>query len=296
MNSKLREWVRSLFLIVAGVFVMTISYNMFLVPAKIAPGGVSGAATILHYLSSKVLPIGAVSFAMNLPLFLLGWKQEGRAFIIKTLISTALLSLFLDTVKLPIPEVEPLLAAIFGGAILGIGLGLVVLGDATTGGTDLAAKMIQRRVPHLTMAWVLFILDMIVVIAAAIAFSPAEGLYAMVTIFISTKLMDFILEGSKSSRAFNIITKKADVIAKRIMDELERGVTLFKGTGMYTGKDVDMLYCVVSSREIVKVKHIIQSEDPTAFIVVSEVHDVGGEGFTYNKPERSLFKKARKSS
>ncbi|MBR3927476.1 MAG: YitT family protein [Clostridia bacterium] len=294
MNSKVREWIQSLFLIVAGVFVMTISYNIFLVPAKIAPGGVSGAATIFHYLSGKVLPIGALSFAMNLPLFLLGWKQEGRAFIVKTLISTALLSLFLDTLKLPIPEVEPLLAAIFGGAILGIGLGLVVLGDATTGGTDLAAKMIQRKVPHLTIAWVLFILDMIVVIAAAIAFSPAEGLYAMVTIFISTKLMDFILEGSKSSRAFNIITKKADVISERIMNELERGVTLFKGTGMFTGNEVSMLYCVVSSREIVKVKHIIQSEDPKAFIVVSEVHDVGGEGFTYNKPERSLFKKKSK--
>ena len=103
MNPKIREWIRSLFLIVVGVFVMTISYNMFLVPAKIAPGGVSGAATIIHYLSGKVLPIGAVSFAMNLPLFLLGWRQEGRAFIIKTLISTALLSLFLDTVILPIP-------------------------------------------------------------------------------------------------------------------------------------------------------------------------------------------------
>ncbi len=296
MNPKIREWINSLFLIVIGVFVMTISYNMFLVPAKIAPGGVSGAATIIHYLSGKVLPIGAVSLAMNIPLFVLGWKQEGRSFIVKTLISTVLLSLFLDTIKLPMPEVEPLLAAIFGGAILGIGLGLVVLGDATTGGTDLAAKMIQRRIPHFTMAWVLFTLDMVVVIAAAIAFSPAEGLYAMVTIFISTKLMDFILEGSKSSRAFNIITKNADVISTRIMNELERGVTLFKGTGMFTGSEVSMLYCVVSSREIVKVKHIVQAEDPTAFIVVSEVHDVGGEGFTYNKPERSLFKKKQKSA
>ena len=139
MNPKIREWINSLFLIVSGVFVMTISYNMFLVPAKIAPGGVSGAATIIHYLSGEVLPIGAVPFAMNLPLFLLGWKQEGKAFIIKTLISTALLSLFLDTLKLPVPEVEPLLAAIFGGAILGIGLGLVLIRSAAVahGGTVL---------------------------------------------------------------------------------------------------------------------------------------------------------------
>jgi len=290
--NNMRDWIRNLILVVIGSFVMAISYNMFLVPAKIAPGGVSGAATIIYYFTN--LPIGALSFAMNLPLFLLGWRQEGRAFIVRTLISTALLSLFLDTLKLPRLTEDALLSAIFGGVLLGIGLGLVVLGDATTGGTDLAAKMLQRRFPQLTMARILFVLDMIVIIAAAIAFSPEEGLYALVTIFVSTKLMDFILEGAKSSRAFNVISNKSDVIAKRIMSELERGVTCLHGTGMYTGNSVNMLYCIVSSRELLRVKRIILEEDANAFIVISEVHDVGGEGFTYNRPTFSLFPKKSK--
>lgn len=290
MNNT-RNWIRNLVLVTLGVFIMAIAYNVFLVPAKIAPGGVSGAATIVYYLTG--LPIGALSFAMNLPLFLLGWRQEGRGFIIRTLISTALLSLFLDTLALPRITQDPLLSAIFGGVLLGIGLGVVVLGDATTGGTDLAAKMIHRRFPQLTMAWILFILDMVVIIGAAIAFSPEEGLYALVTIFVSTKLMDFILEGAKSSRAFNVISKKSDVISKRIMSELERGVTCLHGTGMYSGNSVNMLYCIVSSREILRLKHIILEEDPNAFIVISEVHDVGGEGFTYNKPSISFFPKKK---
>jgi len=290
----LKEWIRNLTLIVFGVLIMTVSYNMFLVPAKIAPGGVSGAATIVHYLAG--LPIGAVSLVMNAPLFLLGWRQEGRGFIIRTLISTVLLSLFIDLIHLPTITADPLLSAVFGGVILGAGLGLVLLGDATTGGTDLAAKMIQRKIPRLTMAWVLFILDMIVIVAAAVAFSPEEGLYALVTIYVSTKVMDFILEGAKSARAFNVISPKSNEIASRIMQEMERGVTCLHGTGMYSGRNVEMLYCVVSSREITRLKHIILSEDPNAFIVITEAHEVGGEGFTYNQPQFSLFPSRKNKS
>ncbi|MBQ3079264.1 MAG: YitT family protein [Clostridia bacterium] len=285
----MREWIKNITLITIGVLLMTVSYNMFLVPAKIAPGGVSGVATIIHYLVG--FPIGAVSLVLNAPLFLLGWRQEGRGFIVRTLISTVLLSLFIDLIPLPTITQNSMLSAIFGGIILGAGLGLVLIAEATTGGTDLAAKMIQRKIPRLTVAWVLFILDMIVIIMAAIAFSPEEGLYALVTIFVSTKVMDFLLEGSKSARAFNVITKKSTEIAARIMTEMERGVTCFTGTGMYSGKEVTMLYCVISNREIPRLKHIILSEDPNAFIVISEAHEVGGEGFTYNRPTFSIFKK-----
>lgn len=288
----MREWIKNITLIVLGVLLMTVSYNMFLVPAKIAPGGVSGIATIIHYLFG--LPIGVVSLALNVPLFLMGWRQEGRGFIIRTLISTVLLSLFIDLIPFPVITENSMLSAIFGGIILGAGLGLVLMAEATTGGTDLAAKMIHRKIPRITIAWILFILDMIVIIMAAIAFSPEEGLYALVTIYVSTKVMDFLLEGSKSARAFNVITKKSDIIAKRIMTEMERGVTCFTGTGMYSGKAVQMLYCVVSSREIPRLKHIIQAEDPKAFIVISEAHEVGGEGFTYNKMDIPLFQSFRK--
>ena len=143
MRERTRDWLRKCLTIALGVLVMSVAYNMFLVPAKIAPGGVSGAATIVYYLTG--LPIGAVSLAMNVPLFILGWRQEGRDFIVRTLLSTVLLSLALDTLKFPRITEDPMLSALFGGVILGLGLGLVFMSDATTGGTDLAAKMIQRR-------------------------------------------------------------------------------------------------------------------------------------------------------
>ena len=186
MRERTRDWLRKCLTIALGVLVMSVAYNMFLVPAKIAPGGVSGAATIVYYLTG--LPIGAVSLAMNMPLFILGWRQEGRDFIVRTLLSTVLLSLALDTLKFPRITEDPMLSALFGGVILGLGLGLVFMSDATTGGTDLAAKMIQRRLPRLSMAWVLFGLDMIVTVAAMIAFSPEEGLYALITIYVGTKI------------------------------------------------------------------------------------------------------------
>ena len=283
----LRSWVHKLTLIVFGVLLMTVSYNMFLVPARIAPGGVSGAATIIYYLTGA--PIGAVSLAMNLPLFLLGWKQEGRGFILRTLIATMLLSLTLDVIPLPRITEDVMLSALFGGVFLGAGLGLVVLGDATTGGTDLAAKMISVKFPRISLAWGLFGLDMIVILAAAIAFSPEEALFALVTIFVSTKMMDFILEGAGSARAFTVISAHAADISRRIMTEIERGVTCWKGTGMYSGSEVNVLYCVVATREIMKVKNIILSEDPNAFIVINDAHEVGGEGFTYNRPAVSLL-------
>lgn len=290
----LRQWARKLGLISIGVLLMTVSYNMFLVPARIAPGGVSGAATIIYYLTG--LPIGAVSLAFNLPLFLMGWKQEGRDFIIRTLFATVLLSFTLDYLPLPRLTDDFMLCALFGGVFLGAGLGIVVLGDATTGGTDLAAKMISVRFPHISLAWGLFGLDMIVIVAAALAFSPEEALFALVTIFVSTKVMDFILEGAHSARAFTVISSRAEVISGRIMTEIERGVTCWKGTGMYSGSEVHIMYCVIATREVVRVKRIILAEDPNAFIVISDAHEVGGEGFTYNRPAMSLLPSRKKQA
>ncbi len=292
----MRSRVRDLVLIVLGVLVMSVSYNMFLVRAKIAPGGVSGAATIIFHLSNGKLPVGAVSLVFNLPLFLLGWKQEGREFILKTLLSTVLLSLALDLIPLPEVTNDKLLSALFGGAVLGLGLGLVILGGATTGGTDLAAKMLQRKIPRLSMPWVLFGLDMVVILAAAIAFEPQDGLYALLTIYVSTKVMDAVMEGSRSARAFMVISPKSCTIAKRILAEIERGVTCWDATGMYSGSQVNVLYCVVSSREIIQVKHIIKSEDPNAFVVITDAHEVGGEGFTYNLPQYPLLGKRKRAN
>lgn len=292
MSERTRDWLRKSLTIALGVLIMSVAYNMFLVPAKIAPGGVSGAATIVYYLTG--LPIGAVSLAMNLPLFFLGWRQEGRDFIIRTLLSTVLLSLALDTLKLPRITEDPMLSALFGGVILGLGLGLVFMSDATTGGTDLAAKMIQRHMPRISMAWVLFGLDMIVTIAATIAFSPEEGLYALITIYVSTKITDFMLEGMRSARALTVVSPCYEAIAQRVMKEMERGVTCWRGTGMYSGQDVTVLYCVVSNREVTRVKHIILSEDKNAFIVITDAHEVGGEGFTYNRPTIPLLPRKRK--
>ena len=285
---------RSILMIVAGALSMAVAYVWFLIPAKITPGGVSGAATIIYYLCN--LPVGLVSLIINIPLFILGFKNEGREFVLKTLLATVLLSAFTDYLPLKPLADDPMLCAVFGGAILGLGLGLVVLAGATTGGTDMCAKLLVNKLPGLNMAWTLFAIDMLVIIAAMIAFSPIEGLYSLITIFVSTKVMDFILEGFQTARAFTVISSATERIGSRIMNELERGVTCLKGRGMYSGRELEVLYCVVSNREIIRLKQIIKEEDENAFIVISDAHEVGGEGFTYNRPEMSFWPNRKNKS
>lgn len=268
------------FFIILGTLVTALSFNLFLIPHKIAPGGLSGLATVIYHISDGRIPVGTTMLVLNIPLFLIGIKELGGGFGFRTLLSTVLLSLFIDFVKVPAMTDEPILASIYGGVIMGIGLGLVFKGNATTGGTDLLAKIIHKFFHFIGIGWVLFVIDSLVVITAALVFGPSEALYALVSLYLGTKLIDLIVEGLNAAKAFVIISDHSEIIAKRIMVELDRGVTLLKGQGAYTQQDKDVILCVINRSQTVRLKSIVNEIDPLAFVLVADVKEVMGEGFS----------------
>lgn len=281
--------------IIIGSVITAASLNIFLVPYKIAPGGVSGIATVVFHLSGGRFPVGVTMLVLNAPLFVLGFKFIGRKFVVKTLFSTVFLSVMVDisepyasdimekfilTQKEVYTVPDLMLYSIFGGVFLGVGLGLVFKSGATTGGTDLAARIVRHFMPHYTMGNLILLIDSLVIIFASVAFkSLLFGMYATVSLYISSKVIDAILEGINYAKALYIISEKPEEIAEKIMSGLDRGVTGLKGVGMYTQKDRLVLYCVIRRDQISALKALVGEIDPKAFIILTDVREVLGEGF-----------------
>ncbi|HHW70354.1 MAG TPA: YitT family protein [Clostridiales bacterium] len=274
---KQRDTIIDYIKIVIGTLLTAISLVCFLVPHKIAPGGVSGIGTVIYYLFN--IPVGVTMLAINIPLLFLATKKLGGIFGIRTVVATVLLSVFTDFLRLPSLTDSPILATVYGGLLMGIGLGIVLSAKATTGGTDLFAKLIHDSFPVVSMGLILFIIDFMVVFTAAIVFGPDEALYAFICIFITAKMIDLIQEGMKSAKAFFIITDYAEDICDKILSELDRGATILVGKGAYTKANKDVILCVVNRFQIVRLKQIINEIDEDAFVLVSDVREVLGEGF-----------------
>lgn len=268
--------------ITAGVVIITLSLNLFLVPNKIAPGGLSGLATLLHYTIN--VPVGASMAILNIPLFVLGFRKLGTSFALRSFYGMLLLSLLLDIMKLPTATDDLFLASIYGTVLLGIGLGLAMRGGGSTGGSDMFAKILHAYRPNTPVGTYMIAFDLFIVVGAGILFSPKLGMYALVVLYGSAKVLDVSLQGTKSSRACMIISDKKDYIGKRIINELERGATLFKAVGVYSGKDKDAMLCIVqSSAEMHQLKKLVKESDPDAFMIVSDVNEVLGQGFSSEK-------------
>jgi uncharacterized membrane-anchored protein YitT (DUF2179 family) len=264
-------------LLILGCLLTALSFNLFFIPNEIAPGGLSGVATVLHYLFG--FPVGVTTLILNIPLFLVGIRQLGGHFGIRTLFSTILLSLFIDLIKVPALTNDSLLASIYGGFIMGVGLGIIFRSNATTGGTDLFAKLIHRYFPSISIAWVLFAVDFLVVLSAAILLGPSRGLYAVISLVLNARVIDLVQEGLNTAKAVYVISNHSVEISQRIMKEMERGVTLLNGKGAYTGNEKNVILCVVSRMQITQLKGLINEIDPNAFVLVSDVREVMGEGF-----------------
>ena len=271
--------MKSYVFITLGSVVAASAYNLFLVPNKIAPGGVGGIGTVFYHLYG--IPVGVSMLIMNVPLFLMSIKILGGRFGIKTLYATIALSVSIDLLSfLPLITEDLLLASLFGGLILGSGLGIVFMQGATTGGTDIAAKLFHRGIPHVSIGTLLLLIDMAVVILAAVVFRNYQlALYAIITLFVIAKVLDAILEGVDFAKAVYIISDETDNISGRIMNELARGVTGFKIVGKWTNTDREMLLCVVRRREVHELKEIVAEIDPEAFVFLADIREVLGEGF-----------------
>ena len=270
------EW-ENLICILLGLAFSVLAYQLFLVPNGIAAGGFTGAAQIINRVVN--LPIGAVALAMNAPLFLLSIKSLGRRFALRSLIVTGAFSLALDNLQLQSPIQDMWLATVYGGLLLGLGIGLLLHGSATTGGSEMLASLLHRLFPPLRVSYGIFLIDGLVILTSAFVFDPTRAMYALICTFITNLVVDFVLEGPNSSHSFFIISDKSDEIARRIMDELDRGVTGLEGVGMYSGTRKRVLLCAVNRMESLHLRRIVFAVDPSAFFISTRSHDTYGEGF-----------------
>lgn len=270
--------------IVLGCALGGAAYPLFLVPNAIAPGGLTGVATIINYLFG--LPVGVVSLVLNVPLFLIGYRAMGRVFVFRSLVATVLFSACIDMLCLPPLTDDMLLATVYGSLMLGLGLGLILRGGATTGGSDMIARMVHNRFPFITVGTFLFMADCLVILAAAFTMSARAALYALICVFVSAKAVDLVLAGFGSAKACFIISSRSEKISGRIMRELDRGVTLMPAVGAYSGEGRTLMLSVVSQREVMTVKRIVREEDKVAFMFITDTHETLGEGFAnLNAPD-----------
>jgi len=263
--------------ILAGTVIMACAFNMFLVPNQIAAGGISGLGVVFYHLLR--IPVGVTIFLLNLPLFIIAARYYGFRFIIRGLFGTVALSVIVELLAfLPVLTQDLLLAALYGGILMGIGIAVVFRFHGSTGGTVLAAQILNKAFGFAT-GQSLLAADFIVVALAGIVFNPELAMYALISIFVTSRVIDLIQEGVSNSKAALIITEKTGSIVERVLREMERGATILSGKGAFTGQPREMVLTVVSQAEVPRLKQIVHEEDEKAFVILGNAHEVLGEGF-----------------
>ena len=279
--NSLKTWT----LLVAGTALYAFGLQYFIIPNLLMEGGVTGIAVLLN--SALDLPVSLTSLLINLPLFAVGWKRLGKGAMVYTLAGTLLLSLFLWVAETLVDqgwlvpfrsEQDFILVVLYAGVTLGAGLGLVFRAGGTTGGVDIVARIVNRM-KGWSMGQIILSMD-VIILGVSLFFIPKEKvLYTIVSVFIASKLIDFIQEGAYAAKSFTILCAEPEKLARKITLALDRGVTLMPAVGAYSGENKTIVYCVVSRFEIGKLKSLVRQHDRRAFIVIGEVHDVLGEGF-----------------
>lgn len=277
MSTSLREELKNDLLVVVGLLVAAAAYRMYLIPNQVVNGGFTGVGQLLNHATG--ISVGLVNIALNVPLFLISMKSMGLRFGVRSLIAMVLMSLLIDHIPLPPATDDMLLASVYGGAISGIGFGLVLRGNATTGGTDMLAALLHRLVPVIKVSYAIFMIDGLVIIASAFVFEAQAAMYGLISAFLCNVLIDLVLEGPNSAHSYFIISDKSEAIAEKIMREMNRGVTGLEAVGMYSQQHKQVLLCVVNRFEAMRLRRIIFEADPHAFVVANKAKEVLGEGF-----------------
>ncbi len=282
MGFKLiRGYIKEYLMIFAGSLFYAAGFQIFLYRNDIITGGVTGIAMIINLITR--LPVGVLVIAINIPLFIMARMSFGRRSTIASLICMVVSSLMIDAIaarSIDLGNIDLMISCIYGGLLMGIGLGVVYRTGATTGGVDIMAKFIRSKWQHINLGMIILLLDVLVIVLFAISFNKIESaLYALIAMFINATVVDVVLYGLNSSKACYIISEKSDNIKERLLNELDRGVTVLHGEGGYTGDKKDILLCTINKREISQVRNIIKEEDSSAFVMVSDVRDVFGDGF-----------------
>ncbi|MGE5554094.1 MAG: YitT family protein [Betaproteobacteria bacterium] len=273
-----RFWLYDYLAILVGAIVAALALDLFLVPNKIAAGGVSGLATVIFHMFG--FKVGLVMLVINIPLFLLSLKMMGPSFLTRTLFGLVALSFATDLLDFLRPLTQnALLASLYGGVLSGLGIGITLKWGGSTGGTDLAAMLLHRWLKTSVGQALLFI-DFIIILFAGVVFHSAElAMYAIIALFITSYGIDLVQEGMPYARAAYIISDRAEEIAQAVLHGMGRGVTQLRGRGAYTGADRTVLFVIVARGEIAQLKELVREADPRAFVVISDAHEVLGEGF-----------------
>ncbi|MGA4517291.1 YitT family protein [Solibacillus silvestris] len=276
-QSSLKNSVMEYVFVIVGAAIIAFGFNVFLFPNQVASGGVSGISTILHGMFG--LNAGIVQYAFNIPLFIAGVLVLGKKFGIKSFIGTITLPFFVILTESWDPwTLNPLLGAIFGGIVVGLGIGLVFKGNASTGGTDLLAQIITKYT-GLTLGTSVLLIDGLIAVSAAIVFDLEKGLYALIGLYVTTKTIDIVQLGFSQSKMVYIITQKETDVRDAIYKEINRGITRLPAFGGYTGEERPVLMVVVYQTEFTRLKQVLKTVDPQAFVIVSDAYEVLGEGF-----------------
>ena len=277
MKTELKTEIKNWVLIAAGLLASTIAYRMYLIPNQVVSGGFTGVGQLLNFLTG--ISVGTVNLMLNVPLFMLSMKSMGVRFGIRSLIAMVLLSLLIDHLPVSCATNDLLLTSIYGGAISGIGFGLILRGSATTGGTDMLAALLHRLVPVIRVSYAIFLFDGMVIIASAFAFEPQAAMYGLISAFMCNVMVDLVLEGPNSANSYFIISDRSDAIADRILNDMNRGVTALDAMGMYSRQHKQVLLCVVNRFESMRLRRIVFETDPHAFVIANKAKEVLGEGF-----------------
>lgn len=287
LNKKSAVW--DYIMVIIGTGLLATSIKCLYDPMGLVTGGFTGLCIVIKEVTEGIvdggIPLWLSNLILNIPLFLVAWKVKGKRFIWRTIIGTFLLSAWIYVIPaVDLTQQDYFLVAVFGGCIGGAGMGLILLGRATTGGTEMVAVLLQHFLRHYSVVQIMQVLDAMIVLFGLYMFGIKAGMYAIVAIFVTTKVSDGLMEGFKYSKSAFIVTDHYEAVADRVLQELDRGLTGLYAKGMYSGTDKCMLYCVVSKKQIVELKDIVSEIDPDAFVIVSDVREVLGEGFLeYNK-------------
>jgi uncharacterized membrane-anchored protein YitT (DUF2179 family) len=284
--------IRNIFFILLGSAIFAFGLVHFNMQNNLAEGGFTGITLLLYFIFNIDPSIS--NLVLNIPIFFIGWKLLGRTTFLYTLIGTVALSVFLwlfqrFQINMPLKD-DLTLAALFAGVFIGVGLGIIFRYGGTTGGVDIIARLVHKY-KGVSMGKTMFMFDFVVIALSLVTYlSYKEAMYTLVAVFIAAKVIDFMQEGAYAAKGATIISERNGEIADKIMQEMDRGVTILKGQGSFTKMDRNVLYCVVGKNEIVRLKTVITSVDPHAFVAVSDVHDVLGEGFTLDADKNPIHR------
>ena len=277
LSDKFIKIFKECSIVTIACIVMAFNINYFFLGNKLGQGGVSGLSLILHYLTN--IDISYIYLGLNIPLIVIAYIFIGKNFVFKTLFATLVLTIFLKvfgSFRGPIDDI--LMASIFGGGINGIAIGTIFYAGGSSGGTDIIAKIINKHY-GIAIGKVLLTIDFIILSMVAFIFGKVIFMYTLISLLVSSKMIDIIQEGIYSAKGVTIITNRVEELRKKIMEDTGRGITLINAKGAYTQKEIGMLYCVVGKYQLMKVKSIVKEIDPMAFMIVSQVHEVIGKGF-----------------